>query len=196
MKNIVVDLGGVILRGYPRSILSKMSLENNEYNELIKFFKDWNDLDLGIESLNDKITNCNFSKQIYYKYHDILLRYYELRDINIEIIQVLKQLKEHNYRIYILSDNNLDAALYYQSHPLLSMVDGWCFSCHFQATKKEGSLFKIFLDKFKLEASDCYLIDDSEVNIKNALKYGIIGDVFDNHIQKLYHNMMKRGIIL
>ena len=63
MKNIVVDLGGVILRGYPRSILSKMSLENNEYNELIKFFKDWNDLDLGIESLNDKITNCNFSKQ-------------------------------------------------------------------------------------------------------------------------------------
>ena len=60
--------------------------------------------------------------------------------------------------------------------------------------KKDGVLFDILIDKFNLNPSECYFIDDMKVNIDEAFKRNIKGFVFDNNIELLYEDMRSNGI--
>ncbi len=60
IKNIIFDLGGVILKETPISILKNFNIDSTTYNELKRFFDDWNNLDLGNEYLEDKYNEFNY----------------------------------------------------------------------------------------------------------------------------------------
>lgn len=196
MHNIIFDLGGVLLKDKPVSILKKFNVNEADYNQLINFFENWEKLDLGQQSLEEKFLECNFPDYISFKYKDILLKYYEIRDINIDLIDLINKLKNNNYKIYILSDNNLEAFNYYKNNELFNMVDGWVVSCDYNSTKSDGKLFKILLDKYKLKPEECYFIDDKQSNIDIAFKYNIIGYKYDENsdIMKLYKDMRDNNI--
>ena len=52
IKNIVFDLGNVILEGTPSIVLDRFNLDKELYNDIEKnFFSNWNNLDLGSISL-------------------------------------------------------------------------------------------------------------------------------------------------
>ena len=59
IKNIVFDLGNVILKDSPSVVLenSKISYENCQIIKS-KFFDNWNELDLGNETLKEHLDNC------------------------------------------------------------------------------------------------------------------------------------------
>ena len=89
IKNIIFDLGGVLLMDKPISSLNKICNNKNDYEILKIFFNDWKSLDLGTESLEDKYYKCNFSKEIDNKYKYILIHYYEYRDMNMKLIKLI-----------------------------------------------------------------------------------------------------------
>ena len=62
--NIIFDLGGVILKGKAKDILEKLNPTEEEYNEMIGFFSDWNDMDITNMSIEEKFNNYNFSDNI------------------------------------------------------------------------------------------------------------------------------------
>ena len=198
MKNIIFDLGGVILKGTPLSILNKLNINSNDYEELKRFFYDWKKLDLGIESLENKFNSCNYSNYIIVNYKNILINYYKLRDINYELIELIKILKNNNYKVYILSDNNKESDSYYRKLELFNNIDGWILSCNYQKLKKDGLLFEILLNKYNLNPSECYFIDNTKENILIAYKYGIKGYLFNENddINNLYNDMYNNEIKL
>ena len=198
IKNIIFDLGGVLLKDTPKSVLDKLNIDEEEYNLLLNFFEDWENLDLGIESLEDKYIKCNFPNQLSDKYRDILVRYYEKREINLELINLAQKLKKAGYNLYILSDNNKEASNYCQNSNLFKIFDGWVVSCDYKTLKKDGKLFEILLDKYNLNSSECYFIDNAKINIEIAKKYGIIGYIYneENDIRDTYANMRINGINL
>ena len=191
MKNIIFDLGGVILKGKAKDVLNKLNTTEEEYNELVKFFDNWYNLDTDKETIEDKFNSCNFSDSIISKYKDILLKYYELRDLNLELIDLIKELKKNN-KVYILSDNSKDASLYYKS--VLNDLDGYVFSYEYKTIKREEKLFDIFLDKYKLEPKDCYFIDDTNENILVANSKGINGILYTSN-EEIINYFKERGII-
>ena len=198
MKNIIFDLGGVILKGTPLSILNKLNINSNDYEELKRFFYDWKKLDLGIESLENKFNSCNYSNYIIVNYKNILINYYKLRDINYELIELIKILKNNNYKVYILSDNNKESDSYYRKLELFNNIDGWILSCNYQKLKKDGLLFEILINKYNLNPSECYFIDNTKENILIAYKYGIKGYLFNENddINNLYNDMLNNEIKL
>ena len=136
IKNIVFDLGGVILKRNPISILDKFDVSREDYEELSRFFADGKRLDLGEQTLEEKFDECNFPDDIVYKYRDILVKYYEYRDINMVLIDLIKKLKDNNYKVYVLSDNNLGTAKFCSNnHPLFVGIDGWVISCDYHELK-------------------------------------------------------------
>ena len=195
IKNIIFDLGGVILKSNPISILDNLNIDKKTYDTLKCFFYDWNNLDLGYESLQEKFENCNFSIEYTKLYKDILINYYKYRDINKYLIELIGKLKCNNYRVYILSDNNKEAFNYYKN-TILKNVDGFIISCYYNTLKKEGKLFSILLDKYNLSSSECYFIDNNIINIDIASKYGIKGYLFNelDDINKLYIDMNNNSI--
>lgn len=65
IKNIIFDLGNVILKGKPSIILENLNLDDELYNDIKeKFFNDWSKLDLGLISLDDYFYQCNFKSII------------------------------------------------------------------------------------------------------------------------------------
>ena len=196
IKNIIFDLGGVILKDKPISVLEDININDNDYNELKKFFDNWEDLDLGKETLIDKFSKCGFSSDIEIKYKNLLINYYKYRKINKELISIIDELKRNNYNIYILSDNNKECFEYYKKSNLFKNIDGWILSCEYNTVKRNGVLFDILINEFSLNRNECYFIDDKIANIEEAKKHGIKGYVFNekNDINQLYDDMRNNRI--
>ena len=199
MKNIIFDLGSVILRKRSFSTLDKLDLDDNTYNELKRFFENCTtDVDLGKKTLEEKFNECNFSKELEDKYKDYLLHYYEHRDINMDLINLINRLKEKGYILCILSETNYDALNYYKNNELFKSIDYWTGSCEHGALKSEGTLFDIFLSKYNLNPEECFFVDDKEINIIEARKRKITAHLFDENedIKTLYEDMIENGIDL
>ena len=191
MKNIIFDLGGVILKGASFSVLDGIDIDSGIYTELRKFFDNWDDLDLGEKTLLEKYNELNFSSDLY---KDRLVYYFLYREFNTDLINLLSELKSKKYNIYVLSDNNVDAYDFYRNNKLFKDVDGWIVSCDYHSLKRDGLLFDILLDKYNLDPSECYFIDDRIVNVNEAKKHNIKGFVFDNDVDLLYEDMRNNGI--
>ena len=190
--NIIFDLGGVVLKGKAKDILEKLNPTEEEYNEMIGFFSDWNDMDITDMSIEEKFNKYNFSDNIKNKYKDKLLKYYELRDFNNTLINLIKELKKNN-KVYVLSDNNKDASLYYKN--VLKDIDDFVFSYEYKTRKKDGKLFDIFLDKYSLDPATCYFIDDTLENIEVANSKGINGILYEDDDERIINYFKERGLI-
>lgn len=191
--NIIFDLNGVIIKGKAKDVLDKLNLTKEEYNELVKFFDNWNTLDIDEETTEEKFDSYNFSNDIVTKYKDRLLKYYELRDYNMNLINLIKDLKKNNNKVYVLSDNNKDASNYYKN--ILKDIDGYVFSYEYKTVKQDGKLFDIFLDKYNLDPKTCYFIDNTKENIEVANSKGINGILYKDNDNEIINYFKDKGII-
>ena len=196
MKNILFDLGAVVLIGHTSDILKKYNIKDEDYNKLLTFFKDTDELDLGDESLEEKYNRCNFPKEFDTLYKDVLIHYYKARDINLDMIALINKLKEKGYNLYVVSDNNKEVYEYCKNNELFKSFDIWVMSCNEKAVKKDGKLFDILIDKYKVNPKDCYFIDDNIINITEAKSRGFNTYLFDEEkdIKFLYNDMKMNGI--
>ena len=194
IKNIIFDLGGVLLKGKSSSVLNNLDLDHKTFSELIKFFVNNIDLDLGNETVEERLKKCGFNNEILNKYKDLLLNYYKYRELNYDLIKILNKLKQNKYNIYILSDNNKEAYEYYKSSKYFKNIDGWVISYEYNTTKKDGILFDIFLKKYNLNPKECYFIDDKLINIEVATKKGIKSFQFNENIDSLLNDMRDNNI--
>ena len=196
MKNIIFDLGSVLLKNKASSTLDNLNLDDETKNELKRFFEDTDDLDLGLITLEKKFDECNFSEELTSKYKDYLVHYHEHRKINMDLVNLINRLKENGYTIYVISEINSQTLEYYKKLDAFKNIDFFLGSCEYHALKKDGTLFDIFIEKYNVTPSECYFIDDKEINVSEARKRDIVGFVFDENkdISLLYDDMRKYGI--
>ena len=192
MKSIVLDLGGVLLRGKVFSVLDQIDSKEDQAL-LLPFFDGWEDLDLGTMSLQEKYDSCLFSESLQKKYGDFLLHYYQYRDVNYELLEFVRDLKKKNYSVYILSDNNWETYRYYSKDESFSFVDGWVLSCQYHLLKEDGGLFSVLFDQFSLEPNQCFFIDDKKENVDKGRSFSMNGFVWaeNSNIQDLQKEMQK-----
>ena len=130
IKNIIFDLGNVILKDNPSIVIENLELSNETYHSIkSKFFDNWNELDLGNETLEEHFNNCGFKFPIDDSVKERLLNYYKYRPFVNEVIELMNNLKSNNYNIFILSNNNKEAYDYLVKLPIFEVVNGWIVSC-------------------------------------------------------------------
>lgn len=188
IKNIVFDVGGVIILGKPENVVDKMNITLEEKEEILdKFFHNfdnWRNLDLGLLDLSDLYNEIDFSFKKNEKIKDILIHSYKYRDINIELLDYMKELKE-KYNLIILSDMNKDYVKYLKEELLKNIVSNFCFSSDFGKTKENGELFDILINDYSIKPSESLFIDDREKNISIANSKGFNTFLFNNNIKEL-----------
>lgn len=180
IKNIIFDLGNVILNDKPSIVLNKIKI-NSEERKLIEneFFSNWNELDLGNITLEEHLQKCNISIVLKENLKEILTRYYKYRDFNIEVIELMNKLKNNGYQIYVLSNNNKQAYEYLLKLPMFQCVDGWIVSCNYHIMKPDSRLYEILLDKYNLISKESFFIDDKKENVERAKMLGMNGYILD-----------------
>lgn len=180
IKNIIFDLGNVILNDKPSIVLNKIKI-NSEERKLIEneFFSNWNELDLGNITLEEHLQKCNISIVLKENLKEILTRYYKYRDFNIEVIELMNKLKNNGYQIYVLSNNNKQVYEYLLKLPMFQCVDGWIVSCNYHIMKPDSRLYEILLDKYNLISKESFFIDDKKENVERAKMLGMNGYILD-----------------
>lgn len=198
IKNIVFDLGNVILTGNAESVLKRLNI-NTELREEIKnkFFNNFSNLDLENETIEEHFNNSNLSSEINDEIKYFLLNYYKFRDLNKEIINLIHDLKNKNYSIYILSNNNKEAYNFVKQLPEFKCIDGWIVSCDYHLVKPNKEIYLKLFETFNLKAEECFFVDDKEKNIKAGQLLGMSGHVLDyekDGIDELVKDLKANGV--
>lgn len=185
MKNIVFDVGGVLLQKGTKQYLQ----ENLTYKEDAEVVN--NELFCSVERVRLDRGSMEKSKALACMLARIPERsrteaeklyngYMGSRKVIDGMPQLLQKLKNGGYKLYVLSNFSVDFQEVIDKNGLefFKLFDGVFVSAFYGAVKPEREVYKIFLEKYGLQAKDCLFIDDKEENVEGAINAGMDGFVF------------------
>jgi putative hydrolase of the HAD superfamily len=199
IKNIIFDLGGVIIRHKPALIADILLLMHPKDHE--KALEIWEDT---VRSINSgKITSRDFMKKLKQSV-DTNLNEEELyklwneeyikgaQDLNQEVIEIIKSL-QGKYNLYLLTDTIDIHDEYNSTRGIYDLFDKTFRSYLEGYSKHYVDAFTNILTKTEAIADETLFIDDLPENIKLAQSVGIHGIVFID-ANKLLKDLNLHGI--
>ena len=184
VKNIIFDLGNVIINYNQEKIIKRYTLEKDEHDYIIKeIFKspEWQLMDLG--EISNPGAADNINKRNGYKYKELtdnfLDNWYKEQNINEDIVNIAKKLHEKGYKIYVLSNMASPTFDFFKVHEFFSICDGIIVSAHEHIKKPDRKIFETLLSRYDLKAEECVFIDDDDTgrSYETAHELGILGRV-------------------
>lgn len=182
IRNIIFDLGNVIINYNQEQIINNFTKKEEEikyiYDEIFHA-PEWELMDLGNITNDEAIEVIN--KRNEFKYQKLtdnfLHEWYKEQEINRDIVEIAKKLKRNGYKLFVLSNMANLTYEYFKKDEFFSLCTGIIISAHEHLIKPDEKVFRLLLDRYKLNAEECLFIDDdpSEQNYKTANKIGIQG---------------------
>ncbi|MBR5227151.1 MAG: HAD family phosphatase [Clostridia bacterium] len=184
IKNIIFDISNVILNFNVSEVLTSFTKvkENQKFildniinspewlgNSLIDtgFIK----REDAIEIVKDR-TNHVKDKLI----SNFWNTYNDFAFIDNRVIDLIKQLKNNNYRVYLLSNTNPYTHDFVSKSGVFELVDGYVLSYIEHQIKPYQGIYKTLINRYNLTAEECLFIDDKYENVKTANELGIKGE--------------------
>lgn len=178
IKNIIFDVGEVLLGYRWQYVFEQAGLSNEEANRIGQaLFADelWEMLDLGNMSHEEvkKAYQKKFPKDA--KAIDFFFNHADLMQIERPTVwERISRLKEKGYGIYLLSNYS---EVLFQTHTkgasFLDVIDGAVISYQVHVTKPNPQIYRILMEKYDLKAEECLFFDDRKENTKAAEELGI-----------------------
>ena len=179
IKNIIFDIGNVLLEFNPKIyVSSKVSEEKvEEIYKCIFQSDEWLMLDRGIISeeeakiniINRNIENEELINLVFENWYNILMPIESS-------VNVLKRLKQNEYKVYYLSNFHL-AAFEHVTHKyeFFQNFNGGVVSYKVRLLKPEKEIYEMIINRYHLEANETLFIDDMKENVNAAVELGLKG---------------------
>ena len=187
IRNIIFDIGGVLLDYNPKTYLDKLDIKEsrrNKLNDVIFHDQRWKDC------LNGFITNSELIEQLvrenleYKKEIELILSKDSLKYMlppKQEVIEYYKSLKRKGYKIFLCSNITKDTYNYVKDNfEIIQIADGGVFSCFENISKPNSEIYYRLIEKYNLEIEKSILIDDTKRNVISANDIGLRGILFNN----------------
>ena len=186
-KNIIFDLGGVVVNFDPKNFL--MERFANQRTEDIVYdltfgSKEWQDLDRGV------ITRAQ-ANRIMLENAARVDRVFEVRTVIEEwegmlrtkkpTVKTMCKLKLAGYRLYYLS--NIPSDVMHgnlEKRDFFPLFDGGIASCDVHLCKPEPEIFITLMQTCHLAYDESIFIDDNRTNAQAAFNLGITGILYKN----------------
>ncbi|MCF2673821.1 MAG: HAD family hydrolase [Fusobacterium varium] len=198
IKNIIFDLGNVLIKYSPESFLEKNVKKERQEKFIATVFKskEWLELDRGTLSYEDAIEKFaeiipedreNLEKLFKNNIMDCLAPIEE----NIEI---LKKLKKKGYNLFVLSNFHRPAFEQVQKEwEFFDEFDGGVISCYCHLLKPNQRIYELLLARYGLIPEETLFIDDTKINVEKAEKIGM-GGIYLDLPEMLEKLLKKKGI--
>ncbi|NHJ04062.1 MAG: HAD family phosphatase [Candidatus Heimdallarchaeota archaeon] len=177
-KNIIFDIGGVLLTWNPESYIRKIlgiDVDAEFFSKRIFKSFEWRELDRGSYTVKElHKTYLKMYPKIRYEINLLMERWFEIINPINENITLIPKLKENGYNLFIISNYVQEAIEEMKTkHAFFDYFNGMVISCYVNHIKPEREIFDSLLEKYKLNVEECILIDDSPDNTEAAEKIGI-----------------------
>lgn len=198
MKDIVFDLGGVLIDWNPRYLYKKIFSSPAEMEHFLTHIchSAWNaQMDAGIpfkEAIKERQEKFpQYAPQI----AAYFTRWEEMLGGSIEeTVSVLKDLKCLGARIYALTNWSAETLPYALArYDFFKLFDGMTVSGQVKLAKPDPAIFKRLLADFKLQATNCIFIDDNADNIRTAGQLGFTAVRFTSAVE-LKKELQRLGV--
>ena len=189
IRNIVFDLGGVIIDYNPEKTLAKYFDSETAENLLRVLFRNpvWAQLDRGTITVSEAMETVRgkIPTEIFEKVYALVENWGNEMPPFERMPAVIKDLKDRGFGVYLLSNAPLGFHSYKKDIPALALFDGLFISADYKLLKPEREIYLAFLNTFSLRAEECFFIDDMPVNVDGARAAGFDGYCHDGNIDKL-----------
>jgi putative hydrolase of the HAD superfamily len=184
-KNIIFDLGNVLLNFKPEEYLKTKIMEADKISEIHKEIfqsEEWIMLDRGTiteeEAVNIIIKNSIENEKLIKL---VFENWYELLTPIEDSIKILRDLKNSRYKIYFLSNFHLLAFEYVtKEYDFFKLFDGGIVSYKEKLLKPEEGIYKRIIEEYDIDPKESIFIDDVQTNVEYAKKINFKSILFKN----------------
>lgn len=183
IKNIVFDLGNVLLRFDPIGFLRELGYDEDRVRDLKSLIFDsptWRLADQGLISIEDH-TQVYLNQAPHYEteIRYLMQHWVEMPTLIDESARLFQACVDQGFKVYILSNypqqgfNEM-----WESTPLLHQAHGAVISYRIKLVKPMPEIYHYLLDTYGLDPKETVFMDDLHENISAACAVGIRGIQF------------------
>ena len=180
IKNIVFDLGNVLISFRPSEFFDKKGYpENIKATILADIFasKEWLRLDNGEINTKEAIEAISLKSSLK---REEIAHIFNLRKELIfpldENVRLLPDLKKRGFQLFFLSNFPMDLFEEVKTdYYFFKYFDGGIISAEAKVSKPDIKFYLILLKKYSLVPEECLYIDDLEINVRVAESLGMKG---------------------
>ena len=199
IKNIIFDMGKVLVAFDPDLFMDRVGVRDAD-RELLRRevyqSLEWARMDRG--SLTDAQAAESMCARLPERLHSQVHRLVDEWDRPIlpvaGMADLVKELKQAGYGIYLLSNASLRQHCYWPRVPGQEYFDGTLISADVKLVKPQFEIYQMLFQKFSLVPQECLFIDDAINNIEGAFCCGMQGIVFHNDTPELRRKLADFGI--
>ncbi len=199
IKNIVFDMGNVIIRFDPELFMVRLGLAEEDRRLLKRELfvsLEWSRMDRG--SLTDEEAAEIVCRRVPERLHDAVRRLVGMWDrpiLPVEgMYELVEELRGMGYGIYLLSNASFRQHDYWPRVPASKFFDGTLISADVKLVKPQPEIYRLLCDKFSLIPEECVFIDDSTSNAEGAYFCGINALVFHGDAHEMRLKLNELGV--
>ncbi len=199
IKNILFDMGQVLIRFDRDYFMDRLGVASEDKPLLMRevfLSVEWVQMDRG--TLWEEEAFHRIAARLPERLHDAAQKLISMWDRPILEIDgmydLVAELKDMGYGIYLLSNASVRQHDYWPRIPASRFFDGKLISADHHVIKPQMEIYRLCLEKFGLQAEECFFIDDAPANIEGALCCGIPGAVFHGDAKLLRSQLRAAGI--
>ena len=200
IRNIVFDMGQVLIRWRPEEMLERFDLSQEEKTMLLQelfWSPEWIAQDRGIITEADMIArvSARLPETLHATVEEVIKAWdvWHLTPMPCMAESVRKR-KEKGYGIYLLSNASTALRGYFPRIPGSECFDGLMVSAEEKLLKPQHEIYERLYERFGLVPEQCVFIDDSPANIEGAMLTGMQGIVFRGDTERLLRELLALGI--
>ena len=197
LKNLIFDLGNVLIWFIPEELVSRYTDDKEDQKLLLEkllLTENWKNHDIGLideQELYEETTKV-LPEHLHRIAEEIIWHWHDRLDPIEGSADLVKEMKEKGFHLYLLSNAWKDAAAYWHRVPGSEYFDGIVISAFEKCIKPDPKIFEILLDRYGLKAEECLFIDDVASNVEGAKKVHIDAFLFHNNHDELRKYIAER----
>ncbi|MBE6755258.1 MAG: HAD family phosphatase [Ruminococcaceae bacterium] len=199
IKNIIFDLGGVLIDHNPEKTLYAHFSKEDADIILKEIFRNqlWLERDRGVVTSEEilEIKKDVIPEKIYDKVSEMVMNFFPYMPPFEEMYGFVEELKQNGYGVYLLSNVGKEFHTVKKDIPVLSLFDGFVASSDYNVIKPEKEIYNILYEKFSLKPEECIFIDDVQKNIDGAIATGMDGHCYSHgKLEILKADLREKGV--
>lgn len=200
IRNIIFDMGNVLLRWDPQHIVSRFTADAEAQRRIrAAIFEDpdWAAQDAG--AISEDEMRDHIRSRLPGELHEAAMNCYDAFERHMQDIPEMQalalELKAEGHRIYVLSNANTRFADYLQGLSFFQQFDGIVISAREKLVKPDARLYRLALERFGLRPEESLFIDDAQANVEGARAVGMAALRFDGDVGRIRAEMKKLGLL-